>query len=454
MLAVVFTVEGVLRLIDPPEVDGGLVLGTALVGIVVNLAAAYALSKANRQSLNVEGSFQHIVTDLYAFIGTAVAAGVILFTGWDRADPVATLLVAALMLKAGAGLVRESGRVFLEASPARASTRAPSRRRSSRRRASSACTSSTSGRSRAASRRCPRTSSSTPASDCHASRQELEAMLGGTFGIDHTTLQVDHRDEHGHDEAAGRPDGRVALTPGTPGRSAAPATTTTRPAADDRERAAHRDSAGPHRPARCRRRLPRGLLLRQHPRSRAGRRAAPRRPPGPAPVLAQPGVDDRRRRGRSVRGRPRGQREPCRLGPVVGRRGPRERHRDLAARGGGRPSFFLLAPYVAVQAVHDLLTGQHATGSRLGIALTVSSVVLMPLLGRAKQRLGSRLGSGATAGEGTQNMLCAYLAGAVLIGLVANSLVGAWWLDPLIALAVAGVAVREGRGAWRGEECC
>lgn len=117
-------------------------------------------------------------------------------------------------------------------------------------------------------------------------------------------------------------------------------------------------------------------------------------------------------------------------------------------------SFWLLAPYVAVQAVHDLLTGAHATTSRLGMALMVSSVVLMPLLGRAKQRLGRRLDSGATAGEGTQNMLCAYLGGAVLAGLAANNLVGAWWLDPLVALGVGGVAVREGRDAWRGEECC
>jgi cobalt-zinc-cadmium efflux system protein len=117
ILAVVFIVEGILRLIDPPVVRGGLVLATALFGIVVNLAAAYALSKANRQSLNVEGSFQHILTDLYAFIGTAIAAAIILATGWQRADPVATLFVAALMLKAGSGLVRDSGRVFLEASP-------------------------------------------------------------------------------------------------------------------------------------------------------------------------------------------------------------------------------------------------------------------------------------------------------------------------------------------------
>lgn len=117
-------------------------------------------------------------------------------------------------------------------------------------------------------------------------------------------------------------------------------------------------------------------------------------------------------------------------------------------------SFWLLAPYVAVQGAHDLLAGSQAGHSRLGIALTVSSVIVMPVLGRAKHRLGARLGSAATAGEGTQNLLCAYLAGAVLIGLVGNALLGAWWLDPLIALAVAAVAVNEGRQAWHGQDCC
>jgi divalent metal cation (Fe/Co/Zn/Cd) transporter len=117
-------------------------------------------------------------------------------------------------------------------------------------------------------------------------------------------------------------------------------------------------------------------------------------------------------------------------------------------------SFWLLAPYVAIEAVHNLITGQHAESSTFGIALTALSVVFMPLLGVAKQRLGARLGSGATAGEGVQNLLCAYLAGAVLIGLAANALLGWWWLDPLIALAVAAVAVREGLQAWRGEDCC
>src|SRR4051794_7235858 len=96
LLAVFFVVESIRRLIDPAAVEGGLMLIIALVGIVVNVAATWVLSKANRQSLNTEGAFQHILTDLYAFIGTAIAAGVILLTGWDRADPIASLLVAAL----------------------------------------------------------------------------------------------------------------------------------------------------------------------------------------------------------------------------------------------------------------------------------------------------------------------------------------------------------------------
>ena len=117
-------------------------------------------------------------------------------------------------------------------------------------------------------------------------------------------------------------------------------------------------------------------------------------------------------------------------------------------------SFWLLAPYVAVEAISDLLRRVHPETSRVGIALTLSSVLVMPLLGRAKQQLGKTLGSAATAGEGVQNLLCALLAAAVLIGLSANSLLGAWWLDPVIALGVAAVALREGRGAWRGEDCC
>src|SRR5206468_2523146 len=113
-------------------------------------------------------------------------------------------------------------------------------------------------------------------------------------------------------------------------------------------------------------------------------------------------------------------------------------------------SFWLLAPYIAVESVRNLVVQERPATTVLGIALTATSLVLMPVLGIAKKRLGARLGSGATAGEGEQNLLCAYMAGAVLAGLAANSLLGWWWLDPVIGLGVAAMAVREGREAWRG----
>lgn len=116
-------------------------------------------------------------------------------------------------------------------------------------------------------------------------------------------------------------------------------------------------------------------------------------------------------------------------------------------------SFFLLAPYVAAQAISDLAGGDHPETSYVGIGLSLGSLIFMPLLGRAKQKLGARLGSAATAGEGAQNMLCAYLAAGVLVGLLANLLLAWWWLDPVVALGIAGLAVKEGREAWRGEGC-
>jgi divalent metal cation (Fe/Co/Zn/Cd) transporter len=116
-------------------------------------------------------------------------------------------------------------------------------------------------------------------------------------------------------------------------------------------------------------------------------------------------------------------------------------------------SFFVLAPYVLVESVKTLIDRGHAEITVIGMALTATSVVLMPLLGRAKHRLARRLDSGATAGEGTQNILCGAQAAAVLVGLAANAAVGAWWLDPLIGVFIAVVAVKEGREAWRGETC-
>lgn len=116
--------------------------------------------------------------------------------------------------------------------------------------------------------------------------------------------------------------------------------------------------------------------------------------------------------------------------------------------------FFLLAPYVGVESIRALVRGDHAQASWVGVGLALASVILMPALAVAKQRLADQLGSAATAGEGRQNMLCAYLAGALLLGLLGNALFGAWWLDPAVGLLIAGVAVREGAEAWRGEGCC
>jgi divalent metal cation (Fe/Co/Zn/Cd) transporter len=124
------------------------------------------------------------------------------------------------------------------------------------------------------------------------------------------------------------------------------------------------------------------------------------------------------------------------------------------ARKAVAVSFFLLAPYLAAESTRDLFTGHQPGASVLGTAVTAASVVVMPLLGVVKRRLGARLGSRATAGEGTQNLLCAAQAAAVLAGLAVTAAWGWWWADPVIALALAVVAIREGREAWRGDDCC
>jgi divalent metal cation (Fe/Co/Zn/Cd) transporter len=116
--------------------------------------------------------------------------------------------------------------------------------------------------------------------------------------------------------------------------------------------------------------------------------------------------------------------------------------------------FFLLAPYVAFESVRVLVAGAHPDVSVLGMALAAWSLVTMPLLGIAKQRIAEQIGSPATKGEGRQNILCAYLAGALLIGLAGNAIAGAWWLDPAVGLLIAAVAVKEGVDAWNGDGCC
>lgn len=115
--------------------------------------------------------------------------------------------------------------------------------------------------------------------------------------------------------------------------------------------------------------------------------------------------------------------------------------------------FFVLAPYVGVESVLSLLRGDRPEVSPVGIALAATSLAVMPALGIAKRRLAVRLGSAATRGEGSQNLLCAYLSAALLAGLLGNALTGAWWLDPVVGLLIAGLAVREGVEAWRGEGC-
>jgi divalent metal cation (Fe/Co/Zn/Cd) transporter len=117
-------------------------------------------------------------------------------------------------------------------------------------------------------------------------------------------------------------------------------------------------------------------------------------------------------------------------------------------------SFFLLATYVGAEAVRTLISADHPGVSWVGIGLAAVTLVVMPVLARAKAKVGEELDSSATKSEGRQNMLCAYLSAALLVGLGGNTLLGAWWLDPLTALFIAAVAVDEGREAWRGEACC
>jgi divalent metal cation (Fe/Co/Zn/Cd) transporter len=119
-------------------------------------------------------------------------------------------------------------------------------------------------------------------------------------------------------------------------------------------------------------------------------------------------------------------------------------------------SFVLLALYVTVESVRDLLGGHHPAVSWVGVGLSVVTLAAMPSLAAAKRRVGTALGSSATASESRQTMLCAYLSGALLVGLVANAIAGWWWADPVAALVIGAVALREARVAWRGDgcECC
>ena len=182
----------VRRLIEPDDVRGGIMLVVALVGILVNGLATLLLSRASRESINVRGAFVHVLNDLAAFVGTAVAGGLILATGWDRFDPIASLFVAGLIGWSSWGLLRDSTQIFLESAPAEIDPGEV-------------------GREIAASPDVvevhdlhiwtvtsgfPALSAHVlvkPGADCHAIRRRLEGMLVDRFGLDHTTLQVDHR---------------------------------------------------------------------------------------------------------------------------------------------------------------------------------------------------------------------------------------------------------------------
>jgi divalent metal cation (Fe/Co/Zn/Cd) transporter len=119
-------------------------------------------------------------------------------------------------------------------------------------------------------------------------------------------------------------------------------------------------------------------------------------------------------------------------------------------------SYFVLVAYIAVEATRDLVGGHHPGVSWVGIGLAAFTAPTMPLLARAKRNVGHKLNSSATVSEASQNMICAYLSIALLLGLLANALVGWWWADLVAALVIAAVAAREGRESWRGEscECC
>jgi divalent metal cation (Fe/Co/Zn/Cd) transporter len=128
---------------------------------------------------------------------------------------------------------------------------------------------------------------------------------------------------------------------------------------------------------------------------------------------------------------------------------------ERRAQRGVAVSFWLLAPYIAVESVRDLIAGHHPEATVTGMVLTAVALLEMPLLGRAKHKLAARLGSAATAGEGTQNYLCAAQAAAVLLGLaITAAWPGGWWADPAVALSIAAVAAWEGLESWRGDDCC
>jgi cobalt-zinc-cadmium efflux system protein len=191
LFGALITYEGIRRLIDPPEVEGTLVVVVALIGIVVNLVAARMLAGTERRSLNIEGAFLHIVTDLFAFVATAIAGALILIWGFDRADGIASLLIAALMFWAAYGLLRESGRVFMEAAPKGLDPEAIGE-----------ALLHEAGVVEVHDLHVWEVTTGMPAisahmivrqdADCHEARWRAARLLAERFGVEHSTLQVEH----------------------------------------------------------------------------------------------------------------------------------------------------------------------------------------------------------------------------------------------------------------------
>jgi cobalt-zinc-cadmium efflux system protein len=196
VLAGVIAIEAIRRLFEPPDVDGAFVVVVGIVGAAVNVAAAWALGRAERNSLNVEGARQHVLTDLYASLGAALAGAVVLLTGFDRADGIAALFVSLLMLRSGWALLRDSANVLLEAAPKGMDPDAVGRAMAGEPGVVEVhdlhVWEVTSGFPALAAHVLVK-----PGDDCHAVRRRLQGVLGDRFGIAHVTLQVDHAPEAG-----------------------------------------------------------------------------------------------------------------------------------------------------------------------------------------------------------------------------------------------------------------
>jgi cobalt-zinc-cadmium efflux system protein len=191
LVALLIVYSAVRRLVSPPAVHGGIVLALALVGVAVNLAATLVLAGADRRSLNVRGAFLHVATDLAAFVGTAIAGALVLATGWNRFDPIAGLVVAVLMVRSSVSLLRDSGRIFLEAAPEGVDPDAVAATLASDPDVVEVhdlhVWTVTSGFPALAAHVLV-----SPGADCHGARRRLERLLEDRFGLRHTTLQVDH----------------------------------------------------------------------------------------------------------------------------------------------------------------------------------------------------------------------------------------------------------------------